>query len=603
MIQRLDVQGLALIDKLSIEFQPGFNVLTGETGAGKSILIRALHLLAGQKAQADWVRKGESKALLSAEFSVPSHHPSVVLLANHGIPVEMDSGTCSITVRRQLIENSKSSAWINDVSVTTTLLKQVGQYLIDVFQQHENQKLLHPENHLYYLDAFLDSVQNKKTFLKTYQSAQQTLKEISELKSKHENLLQKQDYLQFRLEEVQKFSPSVEDYEYIYSTCSDKEKALGRAENYQSLLKKIEGDQDQEGASLLIQEALRLLSSLASRDEKFTKHKENLEEVSEKLENVIQEVSQEAGELSIEPQELEDLQNRLFQYQELMRKFSVRDVGALVEAQADLEKEMKILQDFEGEQKILEKKFIENVQELKTLAKNLTLARTKAAKQMKTRVEQELQDLSMAQAQFQVEITDHLPKNSESQFKNPAMTKALEDFSLMHESGMDRVQFLLSANKGEVLMPLAKVASGGELSRIFLALKKALAVDADTCVLVFDEIDTGISGRVADTVGQKLKSLSDQFQILCISHLPQVAVYADQHYVVEKYSKDSRSFTRIYALGEKESLEEIARLLSADQVSKVSINNAKVLKDTAQKKSKKANSKKERASRDVSTRL
>lgn len=602
MIHRLHIKGLAIIEELNIEFGDGFNVITGETGAGKSILIKALSFLMGQRVGADVIRNGFDQATVTGEFSLTEGHQAIDFLNRLGIPFESNEGVASLIVRRQINDKGRSLAWVNDVALTHSSLKELSQELVDIFGQHDNQRLMKPEFHLSYLDSFLEDGEISRGFKHDFQEIMENLKE---LKRTVENVAvgtRDLDYRLFRLSELEEFKPSTEDFQKVKEITESSRKALDLKEGLSGVLQTIEG----EGGSVneILWASLKKLGRLCDKEENgalselFSKG----ESLASELDSYVFELNQRLTHLEVDEQAIEEAQSRLFGYQELFRKHGVKEVEALI-----LEYEKLKLETLSREElaERVEKELsslVSKSNKLSEKAKRLSELRFKAGNKIRKEVEKELRDLAMPGARFDVRWTESGTQREILDLSVFGSTKLIElgkklfeNLEGMSTQGFDEAEFMLASNLGEPLMPLLKIASGGELSRIMLALKKALVADADTCVLVFDEIDTGISGRVADVVGQKMKSLSDAFQVLCISHLPQVAVYADAHFLVKKEAKTGskkqgsvRTESMIVRLSREESTSEIARLLSGSEVSRAGLENARALLDKARKKTKKS---------------
>ncbi len=569
MITHLRVEGLAIIDKLSIDFTPGFNVITGETGAGKSILIKALQFLLGGKFSVDSIRQGAGSAMVSANFDLPNGHELLVMLSNAGI--ENDG---EVIVRRLLGTSGRAQSWINDISVTNQFLKEAGGLLIDIFGQHENQRLMRTERHGHYVDLFLPKKSVKGDFQKAYQKVAAEERELRELLRSAESSLKERDFMQFRYEELEKLSPSAKDFEELETFCKEAE---GGAEKRASLQQVAEIlDSDRGNVSNHLWEVAKILKK-AGLEEQSKK----AESLASGIEDLSFSTSQEGSSLESDEGKLEASQERLFKYQESFRRMAVKNVSALVEAMEKLKESLAFLENTEA---ILNEKcneLLSGVREALGLAKELSVERKRAAREIEKNIGKELQDLEMKGARFEVRwneidraIQDVVLGYEKSEKSWSEAKKVLRGLS---EQGSETAEFMLASNVGENFLPLSNVASGGELSRIMLALKKALVADAETCILVFDEIDSGISGKVADVVGKKIKELSKRFQVICISHLPQVAVYNDSHYLVKKEGKKARTETSIVRLTLAESVREVARLLSGAEISEKSIENAEVL--------------------------
>jgi DNA repair protein RecN (Recombination protein N) len=592
MITHLQIEGLAIIESLSIDFSAGFNVITGETGAGKSILIRALNFLTGGKANADTVRQGCSAASVTGQFWVPKGHRALAVLDALAIAFEDNDGG-DILVRRQLTNKGRSQAWINDVPVTSLSLRQLGLTLVDVFAQHENQRLMDPNQHISYIDDFLENSDTRNRLDDLFRACQKRLIEIETMLEAYYLRSRSKDYFSFRLEELDKFSPSNQDFEKVAALSQGAESILSVREVISSAVQALEGNDDTPSSSAVMKEIARQLSQLGPESLGPLAHKgEELKslalEICHSLDSLNYELSRFASEFDVDEKELEEAQQRMYGYQDLFRKHSVKDALGLMAETERLRFEMEFVENAEGELGDSLTQLRDLARDLKTTSDSLTKLRMKAAKAIKKAVESELHELAMPGAILSVEFNPvrRPPTELNLEFFGEEIKtlwqSSSEILTGVSERGAEKGQFLLASNPGEPSLPLNRVASGGELSRIMLALKKALVADAETCVLVFDEIDSGISGRVADVVGKKMRELANVFQVICISHLPQVAVYADTHFLVAKAGKAKRTETSIVRLSAEESAGEIARLLSGAEVSKVSLANAKSLIKRAQ---------------------
>jgi DNA repair protein RecN (Recombination protein N) len=586
MITQLSIQGLAIIDTLQIDFATGFNVITGETGAGKSILIRALNFLTGGKASPDVVRSGWQAATVSGEFVVPRAHKSVAQLAELGIELEQGPSV-TLLLRRQVQSKGRSQAWINDIPVALPSLRVVGHSLLDVFAQHENQKLLNAGDHVDYVDSFLDSPGLREAVRTAGRLCNQTLATLTELLEGALDKQRQSDYLSFRHEELKKFEPSQHDFETIEAYCRQAEGFRKHRDPVAGALALLEGSDGAEPPSGVIREVGKALAGVtegAALRERVLACARELDDVGFELGRIL------AG-MEFDEQRLEQCQERLYGYQDLFRKHSVRDIEALMTQAQSIAAELGGLSNIEERLEEEVTRLEVAARQLKAAAEKLSVARMQAAQAIKEDVERELEELHMRGSVFQAEFTAVRRELPALPGMAPELARRWEKLQAVlagvSEHGAEKAQFFLSANPGEPPLPLSRVASGGELSRIMLALKKALAADAETCVLVFDEIDSGISGRVADVMGRKMRELTENFQVICISHLPQVAVYADSHFLVTKKGKGDRTQSSIVPLSKQESAEEIARLLSGRDVSASSLANAKTLIASAKATKKK----------------
>lgn len=587
MLVQLRIQGLAIIESAMIEFSPRFNVITGETGAGKSILIKALGLMFGAKANQDVVRQGFDVAEVCGVYELPENHGALDVLQRIGVRGEKDAGKTSVILRRQVTNKGKSNAWINDTPVTLSSLRELGYALIDILGQFDNQKLLDSSEHLSLVDEFLDGDSVQKKFDGLFSETLGVFLSIREDLSEFRTKIRDKDYLQFRLEEIEKFSPSKEDYLKVQEKAALGKSAYAR----QDKLNKIQSIFDEGGGGQALSQALwdaaNLLQDVSKLDSRFSVFGEEMGQLASRLDDMSYEIGRAANQDEYNEDELEEAQARLARYQELMRRFSAADIDAFMAETEKVTMDLNFVENFTRELKTKLKNLLRNAQALSQSGDLLSKARQSAAKNICKRIETELADLQMKGSVFEVSFQpvshswEALPLNGLGDDLTEIFHEAIEILSDISRHGKEKAQFLLSANPGEPPKPLHKIASGGEISRIMLALKKALSVGAETCVLVFDEIDSGISGRTADVVGKKMRELSKSFQVVCISHLAQVAAYADKHFLVEKFVQSKRTESRIVGLADDASAHEIARLLSGTEISEPSLANARLLKEKA----------------------
>ncbi len=583
VLTQINIQGLAIIDTLAIEFSHGFNVITGETGAGKSILIKALGLLLGAKAAAETVRRGREAALVSGLFDVPEGHKCSEVLAQYGVPIEVHRGHFPIIVRRTVTNKGRSLAWINDVPVTVSVLKELASNLIDVFGQHDNLRLLDPAMHALYLDQFLPDRALARDYHTRYHALVVAVSGLTTMVDDFRTKRRDADYLEFRCDELRRFRPAKDDYEQVQALCKKAGTALSLAAALEKAQRYIDQGAGGEPLSTPLWEAGKILGKLEHIDPVFKTLSEEAATLAARADDLSFTIGRAVSGTDLDAGELEAAHERLAGYQVLFRKVATGGIDELLAERDRLEGELAFLQSAAADVLLLVKDLKVRVAEQKVVAARLTKARFKAKDVVKKRIETELHELAMPGSAIGIEFTP-VSKTLQSldiahfgEDVEKAWAEVADGLSELGEHGAERAQFLLSANQGEAMLPLHKIASGGEVSRIMLALKKGLAAGADTCILVFDEIDTGISGRVADVVGRKMQELSDRFQVICISHLAQVSAYADTHFLVHKYGKDKRTESTITKLGVKEREEEVARMLSGEEVTKTSLANARTL--------------------------
>lgn len=590
MITQLTIRGLAIIEELHIDFSPRLNVITGETGAGKSILIKALHLLLGAKADAEVIRNGFDKAFVSARFLLPRSHPAVEYLNEHGLWHDEHDLT-EIILRREITNKNRSQAWMNDQSITQSTLRELGQNLVDIYGQHENHRMLDPATHIDYIDQFLDKPALRSSVIQSMGHVSALYQDIRKSLEQFLTRRREQDYLQFRFKELEEFEPSAEDHAEITRTCMEAKQFMQE----QKVLQQLQMIQDEsyngKSMSAAVRDILRI-----SDGSKLIKASPELKGVLEQLRDVgsiFDEFSYHLGRIvdgqDLSEEALETHESRLAEYQRLFRKLGVRSIEEMMEEYERLDQELSYVRVAPDELSDKIKALLKELQGMDRISRQLSMVRQKAADQARKKIESELHDLNMSGAKISFEfqsVRQAIPELdlldfSEETKKNWA--KCVDILSENSRLGREKGQFLLAANPGEGFKPLAKVASGGEISRIMLGFKKILSAGANTCVMVFDEIDTGISGHTADIVGSKLKGLSDSFQVICISHLAQVAAYGDAHFKVEKVQKKGSTESNIFRLDAAQSESEIARLLSGMKVTPSSLQNARQLISAAQR--------------------
>lgn len=580
MLTHLSIQGLAIIESLSIDFTTGFNVITGETGAGKSILIKALSLLLGGKASQDCIRRGSDQATVSGRFLIRPGHPAIALLQVWGVKPEDDGDQSAVIIRRSISSKGRSSAWVNELPVTTGALKELASTLIDVFGQHDSHRLLDNHHHTACLDQFIEPKSLTKQLQAAYGSAADTIHKLRVFVDEATGKGRDVDYLAFRLSELEDFKPTSDDY-FTAKNLSERAKLAAGVSTALRKAQELMEDDAGDSVSRRLREISRaLIQAKSSELDDLADHASRL---AGDVDDLSFSLGRAAGKLEISEEDVDRAESRIAGYQSLFRKHAAQSAEELDEALQNLRDQVSALQNASVHVLALLNQLSVQVASLVNVGDRLATARRKAAATVGTRVEKELSDLAMPSAKFSVEFTGvsrTVPTLDLLPFGEDAVgtwSDILDDWTSVCEMGSERAEFYLAANKGEASLPLSKVASGGEVSRIMLALKKALVVGAETCVLVFDEIDTGISGRVADIVGQKIAELAGYCQIICISHLPQVAAYADKHYIVKKIEGKDRTESTITQLSKTERLEEIARLLSGDKVTKASLDHAKSL--------------------------
>lgn len=547
MLLELEVKNFALIDKLNITFHKGLNILTGETGAGKSIIIDAVNMAIGERADRNFVRSGESKCLVQAIFSV--HHLDAFgdTLHQYGIDLENDN---TLIITREIHQNGRSICRVNGIIVTQTILKSITQQLIDIHGQHEHQSLLHPGSHIDMLDAYggkgissiLSLVSSK------YNELQALEKKLSLICFDEMERERKIDLMKFQIQDIASTNLKAneeEDLKKQKNILSNGEKIFQvLSDAYENLYG------ENLGSSVLdrLSNISHNIHNISSLDEKFLDYFNTIEELRYKLEDITRDMRTYKDEIDFDPQMLEDVELRLDTISMLKRKYGKSIQEILIYKEKLQEELYKYENNNEEIQNIKAEIAIKN-KELSVMSKKLSSLRKSVAKDFQKKITDILLTLNMGKVQFEVSFNTDNTNCSDLKFTS---------------KGIDQVEFIISTNLGEPLKSLSKIASGGEMSRIMLAFKTILADVDNIPTLIFDEIDTGISGKTAQIIGERLYDISTHHQIICITHLPQIASMADHHYLIEKIEKDNNMKTTVSNLNIDEKVDEIGRLLGGD---------------------------------------
>lgn len=539
MLKELRIKNLAIIDDLTIRFETGLNVLTGETGAGKSIIVDALGLALGERAQTDMIKTGETDASVEALFEV-SGHP---LLEQMGITPEDE-----IILRRSISSAGKSRAYINDTIVNIQSLSEIGRSLVDMHGQHEHQSLLSTDNQRTLLD-FYGKLQAKKAEVEImFHEVQRLKKELSELRTNAKERAHRIDLLNFQISEIDTAALKPGEKEALEnerSILSNLNRLNELTETAYAMLYESEGACIEKLSTVISK-----LKEMSSIDSGISETLGLLESAMPLLEDGAISLRGHKEKYDLDPNRLENIEERLETIKKLEKKYG-ENIDSILGYRDEAEKELASLGQADEKAEAVENQLKEKEEKLLKTATRLSEKRKKTADEISGAVEKILKELAFEKAGFRAEIKP----------------------SPLSSSGIDTVEFLFSANPGETLKPLARVASGGELSRIMLALKNILADVDKIPVLIFDEVDAGIGGRTAESVSVKLKKLAKAHQVICITHLPQIASAADFHIMTEKFQKKDSTFIKIKALSEDERKTEIARMLSG-KITDVSLRHA-----------------------------
>ena len=561
MLKEIRIQNFAIIENLVVNFEKGLNVLTGETGAGKSIIIDALNLLVGGRADTDSIRTGEATALVEGIFQV-SDVETLAMVQEIGI--ESDDG--EIHIKRQVSNSGKNRCFLNDSQITVSTLAKLGDRLVDLHGQHDHQALLHPEIHVELLDLFGKSKQSLDKFAKEFADYQGQVKKLKSLNIDEQERLQREEFLGFQISEINAANLSKDEEEEIKA---EKNK-LRHAEKIRSALQQSQILLSEQSGSILenLRQILKDLEPLIELDKDLQAPFERSQSAFYELEEVEDALRSHDRTLEFNPGRLEEIEDRLADITGLKRKYG-NDVSEILKKRDQFAAELEQLAGNEENMKSLVAEIKKKETAVATLAVALADKREAGAKSLKAGVEKELKELHMNGVRFGVQF-NYLPDpKGFVEYHN----EKLKPTSL----GLGTLEFLFSPNPGEDLRPLAKIASGGELSRIMLALKSILNEQDTIPVMIFDEVDSGIGGRVAEKVGEKLKKVAETKQVFCITHLPQIAGMASSHYRVEKLVQGKRTRSGIRQLEFEERVEELARMSSGEKITEASLKHAREL--------------------------
>jgi DNA repair protein RecN (Recombination protein N) len=559
MLLEMSIRNLAVIESIHLHFRKGFHVLTGETGAGKSIIIDALTLVAGGRSSADLVRYGSDKSTIEALFHIEASHPVWDTLAGLGIEADAEE---HLIIRREITAQGKSTSRINGHMVNLAGLKSVGAWLVNIHGQHEHQSLFQVDEHINWLDLFGDTAiaSIKREYSKAFQVYSGIRKSLKELEETSKQSLQMLDLYRFQVEEINSARLILGEDVLL----NEEKRKLSNAEKiYQNAADSYESISGTGGLET-INKVMQKIQDIAALDPvKLNPVLEQIQNAYYQLEDAAYQIRDYRDDIEFNPIRLDDIEQRLHMVASLRRKYgdSVADILAYV---SKVQKELDLIENKDEKLQELQKQEKQAASSVRKLAKSLSEQRLQVSEKLASEIVAELRDLHMEKTQFKVEI----------KFNEDA-------FGI---NGADEVEFLISANPGEPLRSLSKIASGGEISRVMLALKSIFARVDLIPVLVFDEVDTGVSGRAAQAIAEKMSRLSRDCQVFSITHLPQVACMADSHYCIHKSTDGSRTFTHVDDLGTDGRIHELARMLGGVEVTETTLQHAQEMLDLAEDK-------------------
>ena len=555
MLLEISIKNFAIIEAISLNFEKGMTVLTGETGAGKSIIIDAMNMMLGARATTDVIRHGAPKAEIEGLFSVENSHALQMIFDEQGIELGDE-----IIIRREILQNGRSVSRVNGQMVNLSVLRSIGQYLVDIHGQHDQEELMRPQLHIQMLDGFGDAdfLELKQAYQTNFDAYRKMRKQLLEIKKNQEEHKARIEMLEFQMAEIE--SASLQPGEDLKLN-QERDKLLNHKNIADTLTNAYTMLDNEEFSSLAnVRSAMNDMESLEDYDAEYREISSSLSESYYVLEDITKRLEDIIEDLDFDGNRLMQIESRLDLIHSITRKYG-GNVDDVLMYFAKITEEYNLLtgnnlssDDMEAELKKLEVSLVD-------LATNLASARHNLAQQLETEIQQELKDLYMDKARFQV------------QFTKGKFTR----------EGNESVEFYISTNPGEDFKPLVKVASGGELSRLMLAIKSAFSRKEGKTSIVFDEVDTGVSGRVAQAIAQKIHKIGQHGQVLAISHLPQVIAIADYQFFIEKISNDHSTVSTVRLLTVEERVEEVAKMLAGENVTEAALSQARELLQSKEK--------------------
>jgi DNA repair protein RecN (Recombination protein N) len=558
MLVQLHIENYALIDQVVVEFGPGFNVLTGETGAGKSMIIGALGLVLGQRAHTDVLRTPDKPTLVEALFDISDRSDLLAMLQARGIEVQE-----STLLLKRVLTKHGSRCYINANLATLTMLQEIGQQLVDILGQHHHHTLLQREHQLALLDAFGRLAPEVTDLRHTYQRYHDLEREYQHLRQSEQQRLQRQDLIHFQLQEIDQAQLQADEEERLQQerhVLLNAEKLFELSQGAYAALYRNE-----PSVLELLAVALDKVTQLVALDAQQEALRKDLQESTYVLEEAAQSLRQYTERMDVDPSRLQAIEDRLAVIARLKRKYG-GTIAEILQYRDTITRERQSWDQHEERLEHLEAEIGRLRQSLKSLAVTLSDKRQQTAVRLQQAVQEELQELNMAHPVFHIACAlRHHPEGDVAIGTERVAVTA---------DGIDEVTYLFSSNPGQPPRPLARVASGGELSRLMLALKSVLARDDQMPTLIFDEVDAGIGGKTAKIVGEKLRRIARSHQLFCITHLPQIASHGDQHYRVEKWDEAEQTVTRLQTLTFAERIDEIARMSGGKQITEATRKHA-----------------------------
>ena len=549
MLKHLYIKNFTLIDELDIELYPGFSVITGETGAGKSIILGAIGLLLGQRADSKAIKQGADKCVIEAQFDLSRYGMEDFFEEND---IEYDASDCII--RRELTAAGKSRAFINDTPVQLSMLKELGERLVDIHSQHQNLLLNKQDFQLNVVDIIAGDEKELAAYQQAFTQYHAAEKELQALQESIEQNRQNADFLQFQCDELSQANLVEGEQEEL----EQKSETMSHAEEIKSALYEADNALSSEGTGVIVS-LKTALSAIRQIELVLPDAKELVERMDSsyiELKDIAQEISSQMEYVDFDPNELDAINNRLDKLYDLEKKYHVETVEELITKRDELKLQLDRIENSDEALEELQKKLVQLQMQAKKAANTLTKLRTKAAKQIEKEMQTRLVPLGMPNVRFSIQMTE----------------------GALGTSGQDQVAFLFSANTSTPLQPISQVASGGEIARVMLSLKAMISGAVKLPTIIFDEIDTGVSGKTAEKMAQIMQEMGQhERQVISITHLPQIAALGSAHYKVEKEETSKGTISKMRQLSPEERIGEIAQMLSGSDISEAAIQNAKQL--------------------------
>ena len=566
MIEKLYIKNYLIIKEAEIEFDKGLNILTGETGAGKSIILDALSMILGERADFSLIRSNSDKLIIEGSFDFRRNKEVRDFLVSK----ELDDNDGYVIIRRELNQKGTSRNFINDTPIQLSDLKEFGDIIIDIHSQNEHQSLLKKETHIKILDNFIGPNDVLPEYSGLFEEYKVLVNEYMELTRRKDELIEKRDVIEFQLREINNVNPVKGEEPELENELSKVENVENIAQSIDTVLKILYDDEQSVYPSVSI--ALKELKDAVKYDSDLGKLSEDLESSYITIKEVSNFLNNYKSGINFDPVRVEQIRDRLGSLNFLKKKYNM-SVDELVDKAEVLSKELDMTENYDYELGKLKKRVEAQKDDVYKKAVELSKIRKKSVLELEKDVNTYLNEVGLESAEFKIDISNVIAGDEQENFSYLVKNEKI----VLSKSGIDNVEFLVKINKGSDFTPLRKSASGGEISRIMLAIKASLSGRDHVPILVFDEIDAGISGRIAGKVGRVMKKLANSHQIISITHLPQIAAMSERHFLIEKMDKGDETVTSIKTLSEDEKVQEVAKLISGEKVTEAAEKSAREL--------------------------